>query len=91
MNINQLKGIIRANGLRQRDIAEKIGVSLSRFNAKLNNTGGAEFTLEELRALKTVLSLTPTQINEFFYTKSILKGLLYVLISSERLTIKSQA
>ena len=39
MNINMLKGKIKENDMTQEDVANKIGLSLLRLNAKLNETG----------------------------------------------------
>lgn len=68
MNADRLKGEIRANGMTQETIAAKIGISLSRFNAKLNSTGGAEFSLGEVQAIKRSLRLTPNQVDDIFFT-----------------------
>ena len=67
MNSALLKGEIRARSMTQEDVASQIGISLSRFNAKLNNTGGAEFSLGEVRALKELLSLDAEQMDAIFF------------------------
>ena len=67
MNSALLKGEIRAKSMTQEDVASEIGISLSRFNAKLNNTGGAEFSLGEVRALKELLSLDAEQVDVIFF------------------------
>ncbi|MGN1004075.1 MAG: hypothetical protein ACI4O5_04490 [Oscillospiraceae bacterium] len=67
MNVNLLKGKIKERALTQEDVAEKMGVSLSRFNAKLNERGGAEFSLGELQALKSILALTSRQVDQIFF------------------------
>ena len=67
MNSALLKGEIRAKSMTQEDVASEIGISLSRFNAKLNNTGGAEFSLGEVRALKELLSLDAEQMDVIFF------------------------
>lgn len=66
MNKDLLKGTIRGCGMIQEDVAIKIGLSLSRFNAKINETNGAEFTLGEAKALKQVLNLTSEQFDSIF-------------------------
>ena len=66
MNKDLLKGHIRSCGMTQRDVAEKMGISLSRFNAKVNATGGAEFLLGEVQELKKILALSPAQIDLIF-------------------------
>lgn len=71
MNTALLKGEIRAKSLTQEDVASKIGISLSRFNAKLNNSGGAEFSLGEVRAIKTLLQLSPERVDLIFFTEKV--------------------
>lgn len=68
MNVALLKGEIRARSLTQKDVASRIGISLSRFNAKLNNSGGAEFSLGEIRAIKQLLELSPEIVDRIFFT-----------------------
>ncbi|MGN0968849.1 MAG: helix-turn-helix domain-containing protein [Oscillospiraceae bacterium] len=68
MNVNLLKGKMKEHALTQGEVAEKMGVSLSRFNAKLNERGGAEFSLGELQALKNILALTSRQVDQIFFT-----------------------
>ena len=67
MNVNMLKGVIRGQGMTQLDVAEKVGINLSTFNAKLNQRGWAEFSLSELRALKVILGLDADMIDEIFF------------------------
>ena len=68
MNSALLKGEIRAKSMTQEDVASRIGVSLSRFNAKLNNYGGAEFSLGEIRAIKALLRLDSGKVNAIFFS-----------------------
>lgn len=68
MNADRLKGEIRAQGMTQETVAAQIGISLSRFNAKLNSTGGAEFSLGEVQAIKRFLRLSSTQVDDIFFT-----------------------
>lgn len=67
MNTNQLKGKLREYGLTQEALAGEMGVSLSRLNAKVNQRGGAEFTLGELKTLKRILRLNPRQVDAIFF------------------------
>lgn len=68
MNTDMLKGKIKEKAMSQSDVASKIGLSLSRFNAKLNGTGGAEFTLGEVRSIKDVLHLDSEQVDSIFFS-----------------------
>lgn len=67
MNVNMLKGAIKCAGMTQGEVADKMGVSLSRFNAKLNGRVGAEFGLRELKAMKEILGLNHKQVYEIFF------------------------
>ena len=67
MNILLLKGEFRSKAMTQQQVADGIGISLSRFNAKLNNTRGAEFTLGEVRAIKRLLQLSPESVDRIFF------------------------
>ena len=71
MNSALLKGEIRAKSMTQEDVASRIGISLSRFNAKLNNSGGAEFSLGEVRAIKTLLQLSPERVDLIFFNEKV--------------------
>lgn len=67
MNADMLKGKLREKAMTQADVAQKIGLSLSRFNAKINETGGAEFSLGEIRNMKRLLSLDAAQVDQIFF------------------------
>lgn len=67
MNADMLKGKIREHGLTQDAVAQRLGISLSRFNAKLNGTNGAEFSLGEVQGLKKLFDLEPHQVDEIFF------------------------
>lgn len=58
-------------GDRQEDLARAIGLSLSRLNAKINSTGGAEFKLTEIHAIKIRYQLTNEELVNIFFEDSI--------------------
>ena len=66
LNRDLLKGAIRSHGMTQEDIAVKIGLSLSRFNAKINETNGAEFSLGEVKSMRQILALSDEQFALIF-------------------------
>lgn len=68
MDAAALKGKIKAKSMAQRDVAQKTGISLSRFNAKLNGTKGAEFTLGEIKALRRVLDINTEETEYIFFS-----------------------
>ena len=56
-------------------LAEALGMSLSRLNAKINETDGAEFTQSEITAIKIRYHLTAEEVDAiFFCSKSVLAG-----------------
>ncbi|MBQ1577309.1 MAG: hypothetical protein IIZ83_10135, partial [Oscillospiraceae bacterium] len=61
-----LLGKLREHGLTQDDGARISGMSRSRFNAKVNGTGGAEFKLGEIVALKNGIPLTLDEASAIF-------------------------
>lgn len=66
MKKDLLKGAIRARGMTQADAASRIGISLSRFNAKINETGGAELSLGEAKRLKELLGMSSAEFDQIF-------------------------
>lgn len=66
MNGNLIKAKMTELGLTQTETAKSIGISTSRFNAKLNGTGGAEFSLPDIIALKKLLGLNAQQVDDIF-------------------------
>lgn len=68
MNKNKLKGKLVECALSQEEAAEKMGISLSRFNAKINGRRGAQFVLGEVQSLKRILDLTAEQVDQIFFS-----------------------
>jgi hypothetical protein len=68
MNKNELVSVMKKHGDNQADLAEYIGISLQRFNAKINQTNGAEFTRPEMQKVKEKYGLTSEQVDEIFLT-----------------------
>lgn len=68
MNANMLKSKLTEHGYTQATVASAIGISLSRFNAKLNGTRNAEFSLGEMKALKSLFALDNEQVDQIFFS-----------------------
>ena len=62
---------MKLHGDRQEDVAEHIGLSLSRFNAKLNETDGAEFTQGEIQRIKEKYNLTDAEVVAIFFASVV--------------------
>ena len=63
MAAERLKKAIEANGLKQKFIAEKVGISEATLSAMLN--GNQKIDVETFFAIATVLRMTPDEIYEF--------------------------
>ncbi len=71
MDNNLLKSYIVKFGETQADLASAMGISLSRLNAKINGTGGAEFSQSEISFLANRYRLTETEIMSVFFNHKV--------------------
>lgn len=71
MNKRLLASVLAKNGDTQSDLAKVLGLSLSRTNAKINETDGAQFTQNEIAAIKKAYTLTAKEIDEIFFTSKV--------------------
>lgn len=71
LNKNLLVSKMKLHGDTQADLTKWIGISLQRFNAKLNGTGGAEFTHSEIMRIKEKYNLTAEEIDKIFFDKDV--------------------
>lgn len=70
MDYSKLLGSMRANGMTQSIVAQKIGVSPTTLNKKLR--GHTDFTQSEICDLCRVLAIPDAEIpNYFFYAKTL--------------------
>ena len=68
MNSQLLKGLIKAYDGTQAQLADNLGISLSRLNAKINETG-AEFGQKEIATIRDRYKLTDEQVVNIFFNK----------------------
>lgn len=71
LNKQLLASVLAKNGDTQSDLAKVLGLSLSRTNAKINETDGAQFTQNEIAAIKKAYTLTAKEIDEIFFTPKV--------------------
>ena len=69
LDYGNLLGRIRAKGMTQCDVAQKIGISPVTLNRKLN--GYTEFTQSEIRKLCQVLAIPDNKIPAYFFTEKL--------------------
>ncbi len=67
MNKAMLESIMKLNSDTQSDLADYLGISLSRLNAKINEYRGAQFFQTEIAAIKKRYSLSETQVDAIFF------------------------
>lgn len=67
MNTQMLKGLIVTHDKTQENLAKAMGMSLSRLNAKINETG-AEFTKTEIEFIRDRYKLNRKQVMDIFFT-----------------------
>ena len=70
MNKNALKGLIVANDGNQQTLADAMGMSLSRLNAKINEQD-AEFNKSEIEFIRRRYKLSRKQVMDIFFTDTV--------------------
>lgn len=68
MNKQKLVGIMYENSDTQTTLANAIGISVQRLNAKINGTGGAEFNQGEIQRIKDRYKMDAETVEEVFFT-----------------------
>ena len=71
MNKNMLISIMKLHGDNQSDLADYLGISLQRCNAKINQTGGAKFDMIEIGKIKKKYNMTAEQVDETFFALDV--------------------
>lgn len=65
----RLKGYLAENGIKQRELAERIGMSEVSFSQKINRSGSV-FTIDEVKLICETLGISA---DDFFLTMSFQK------------------
>lgn len=71
MNSQLLKSTMVLHGDTQSSLAAAMGVSLSRLNAKINETKGSEFRQNEIAFIAQRYGLTAEQVIDIFFSKRV--------------------
>lgn len=69
MNTNMFKSKMKLHGDTNANLAEAIGLSAQRLSAKINETGGAEFTQGEIQKIKERYNLTNDETDNIFFAQ----------------------
>lgn len=67
MNKNMFKSKMKLFGDTNATLAGAIGISAQRLSAKINETGGAEFTQSEILSVKERYDLTIEEVSQIFF------------------------
>lgn len=70
-DVKLLKSFILRHDGTQQKLAEAMGLSLSRLNAKINETGGAEFNQREIGFIKSRYSLSNEDVDSIFFAEKV--------------------
>ncbi len=70
MDKQALKGLIVTKDGNQENLAAAMGLSLSRLNAKINESG-AEFTKSEIEFIRDRYKLSRKQLMDIFFTNKV--------------------
>ena len=73
MNRNMLISFMKLHGDNQSDLADYLGISLQRCNAKINQTGGAKFDMIEIGKIKKKYNMTAEQVDMTFFANDVSK------------------
>ena len=71
MNKNMFVSKMKLFGDTQEVLAKALGISLSRLNAKINETDGAEFKQNEIRFFRNRWCLTPEEVDQIFFAQKV--------------------
>jgi len=71
LNRNLLVSKMALYGDKQKDLADYIGLSVTRLNAKLNGTNGAEFSQSEIAKIKERYNLTDEEVIAIFFNSNV--------------------
>ena len=71
MNKNMLISFMKLYGDTQTDLAEYLGISYQRCNAKINQTGGAKFDMIEIGKIKRKYHMTAEQVDMTFFAVDV--------------------
>jgi hypothetical protein len=71
MNKPLLRSVMARYGDTQDSLAAAMGISLSRFNAKVNERNGAAFTQSEMSFIIERYHLTSDEAMDIFFTQKV--------------------
>ena len=71
MDKNLLRAYMAEHGDTQAQLAEAMGISLSRLNAKINGTRGAEFSQSEIQFIANRYQMKAKEVSAVFFAGKV--------------------
>ena len=71
MNKNMFVSKMKLFGDTQQVLADALGISLSRLNAKINETNGSQFRQNEIAFFRNRWHLTPDEVDQIFFAVKV--------------------
>jgi len=71
MNKRELDAVMSRYGDTQTSLANAIGISRTRLNAKINETNNATFTQPEISQIRSRYKLTPEEVDKIFFAVKV--------------------
>ncbi len=71
MDKNLLRAYMAEHGDTQTQLAEAMGISLSRLNAKINGTRGAEFSQSEIQFIANRYQMKAKEVSAVFFADKV--------------------
>lgn len=71
MNKNMFVSKMKLFGDTQETLADAINMSVSRVNAKINETNGSQFRQYEIKAIRDRWNLTPEEVDLIFFAPKV--------------------
>lgn len=71
MNKNMFVSKMKLFGDTQQILADALGLSVSRLNAKINGTNGSQFRLKEIAFFRNRWRLTPEEVDAIFFASCV--------------------
>ena len=71
MNKNMFVSKMKLFGDTQNSLAVALDISVSRINAKINETNGSQFRQNEIRFFRDRWGLTPEEVDSIFFAPKV--------------------
>ena len=71
MNKNMFVSKMKLHGDTQQILADALGMSISRMNAKINESNGSQFRQKEIAFFRNRWHLSPSEVDMIFFAEKV--------------------